>query len=168
MCPCRAFNECFFLCFFYSSDIWGFVFFEDIWGLRQPIFSSEKKTNIRKRLGKGTFNTRAEVQGLTLKNGVDIWTFVRVSAKIMAWHCNYLVLVYTSKYSNLNIDLLLVLRSQFFEFVSKTLYKHVLEHLGAAGPEKKKVSFFCSSYSKCLPIFDLVEGLRLVGTHLRC
>ena len=31
--------------------------------------------------------------GLTLKNIVDIWTFVRVSAKITACHCVYLVLV---------------------------------------------------------------------------
>ena len=33
-------------------------------------------------------------QGLTLKNGVDVWTFVRLSAKITAWHRNYSVLVY--------------------------------------------------------------------------
>ena len=36
----------------------------------------------------------AEFQGLTLKNGEDIWTLVRFSAKITAWHCNYLVFVY--------------------------------------------------------------------------
>ena len=39
----------------------------------------------------------------------------------------------------------------------RRLYKHALEHLEVAGPEKKG-SFFCS-YSKCLSIFDLFEGL---------
>ena len=53
----------------------------------------QTKTNIRKRLRRGTLNTCAKIQGLTLTNGVDIWTFVRVSAKITSWHCNYLVLV---------------------------------------------------------------------------
>ena len=54
----------------------------------------KKKKSIRQRLGKGTLNTCAKFQGPTLKNGVDIWTFVRLSAKITAWHHNYLVLVY--------------------------------------------------------------------------
>ena len=38
-------------------------------------------------------------------------------------------------------DLILVLRSQFFDFLRETLYKRALEHLEAAGPEKKG-SFF--------------------------
>ena len=84
---------------FFSSDIWVFVFFGDIWVLRDPKFSAKetinkKKKSIRQRLGKGTLNTCAKFQGPTLKNGVDIWTFVRLSAKITAWHHNYLVLVY--------------------------------------------------------------------------
>ena len=32
---------------------------------------------IRKRVGRDKLNTYAEFQGLSLKNGVDIWTFVR-------------------------------------------------------------------------------------------
>ena len=79
------------------------------------------------------------VIGPTLKNGVDIWTFVRLSAKITAWHCNYLVLVYI-RYWALNFDLILVLSSQFFDFLRETLYKHALEHPEAVGPEKR--SFF--------------------------
>ena len=64
-------------------------------GLKRPHISSEKKKEKRRtRLGKGTLNTCAKFQGLTLKNGVDIWTFVRLSAKITAWHRNYLVLVH--------------------------------------------------------------------------
>ena len=31
---------------------------------------------------------------VTLKNSVDIWTFVRLSAKITAWHRNYFVFVH--------------------------------------------------------------------------
>ena len=41
-----------------------------------------------------------------------------------------------------NFDLLLVLRSQFFDFLRETFYKHALEHLEAAGPEKKMGHFF--------------------------
>ena len=54
---------------------------------------------------------------------------------------------------------MLVLRSQFFEFMRETLYKHALEHLEAAGPEKKVSHFFFLPTSKCLSIIDLFEGL---------
>ena len=37
---------------------------------------------------------------------------------------------------------MLVLRSQFFDFLRETIYKHALEHLEAAGPEKKWAVFF--------------------------
>ena len=37
---------------------------------------------------------------------------------------------------------MLVLRGQFFECLRETLYKHALEHLEAARPEKKWVIFF--------------------------
>ena len=37
----------------------------------------------------------------------------------------------------------MVLRSQFFDHLRETLYKHALEHLEAARPEKKGIfSFF--------------------------
>ena len=39
-------------------------------------------------------------------------------------------------------DLTLVLRSQVFNFLRETLYKLALEHLEAAGPEKKGSFFF--------------------------
>ena len=39
-------------------------------------------------------------------------------------------------------DLILVLRSQFFELLRENSYKYVLEHLEAAGSEKKWVIFF--------------------------
>ena len=71
---------------------------------------------------------------------MDIWTFVRYYAKITAWHRNYLVLVY-SRFWALIFYVVLVLRSQFFEYLHETLYKHVLEHLEAARPEKN-IFFF--------------------------
>ena len=54
----------------------------------------EKEKTIRKRLVGDTLNACAKFQGLALKNGVDIWTFVRLSAKIPAWFCNYMALRY--------------------------------------------------------------------------
>ena len=55
---------------------------------------TKKNENPPTRIGSArTHQTRAKFQGLTLKNDVDIWTFVRLSAKITAWHRNYLVLV---------------------------------------------------------------------------
>ena len=44
--------------------------------------------------------------------------------------------------SGVQFDLILVLRSQFFEYLRETLYKHALEHLEAARPEKKWAIFF--------------------------
>ena len=87
-----------FVCFCSFVRYLGFCIFGGYLCLKRPHIFGEKKQEknvyIRKRLGKGTLNTCAKFQGLTLKNGVDIWTFVRLSAKITAWHRNYLVLVY--------------------------------------------------------------------------
>ena len=115
---------------FFSSDICFFAFLGYL-GLKRPHILGEKQQqqqqqqqqqNIRIRLGKGTLNTCAKIQGLTLKNGVR--TFVWLGAKITAWHCNYVVLVYTPEYSilDLKFDLVLVLRSQLFDFLPETLY----------------------------------------------
>ena len=87
---------------FFSSDICFFAFLGYL-GLKRPHILGEKQQqqqqqqqqqNIRIRLGKGTLNTCAKIQGLALKNGVDIWTFERLITKVTAWYCNYLVLVY--------------------------------------------------------------------------
>ena len=43
--------------------------------LRPKLFGKKKKR--RSDLGMGMYNTCAKFQGLSLKNGVDIWTFVR-------------------------------------------------------------------------------------------
>ena len=62
----------------FSPDVETFVFWGDIGVLRNPTFSAKKnKTEklIRNRLGRGTLNTCAKFQGLTLNNGVDILEF---------------------------------------------------------------------------------------------
>ena len=127
----RAFHE--WVCLFFVRYL-GFCIVRDILVLRDPTFSAKNKQTKKpasKKIGKGILNTCAKFQGLTLKNGVDIWTFVRLSAKITAWHRNYLVLVY-NRFWALNSTL----RTQFFDFLPETLYKHALEHLETAGPEK--------------------------------
>ena len=59
---------------------------------------------------------------------------MRLSAKITAWHRDCLVFGYIRL--SVEFDLIVVLRSQFFDFLRETLYKHALEHLEAAGPNK--------------------------------
>ena len=45
------------------------------------------------------------------------------------------------------------------EYFRETLYKHALEHLEAARPEKNNELFLFSSYGKRLTIIGLFEGL---------
>ena len=130
----------FFVRFFFWPDICFFLYFLGYLGLKgTPYFRWREKKNVRKRLGRGALSTCAKFHGRNLKNGVDIWTLVRLlSAKITAWYLNCLVLF--SIYSILGVKFdLLVLRSQFFNFLRETLYTHTLEHLEAAGPQKIKV-----------------------------
>ena len=53
------------------------------------------------------------------------------------------------------LDILLVLRKQFSDYMGEPLYQHALEHLEAARPD----FFFVSTHGKCLTIIDLFEGL---------
>ena len=64
-------------------------------------------------------------------------------------------------------DLVLVLRSQFFEYLHETVYKHALKHLEAARPEKNALFFVVLRTVNAWLIIDLFEGLWLVGTHFR-
>ena len=74
----------------------GFCIVRDIWVLRDPTYPAEiMGGKNRQRLDRGTLNTCAKFQGLSLKNGVDIWTLVRLSAKIAPSRRNYLYLLYT-------------------------------------------------------------------------
>ena len=57
----------------------------EIFGKRPHIFGEKKKGTFvtgSGRVHKTYFEVCAKFQGLTLKNVVDIWTFVRLSAKI--------------------------------------------------------------------------------------
>ena len=88
-------------------------------------------------------------------------------AKITGWYRNYLVLVYI-RFLGVKYDVILVLRNQFFEYLRQTLYRHALEHLEAARSENIYIYVYIfSSYGKRLTSIDLLEGLRLVGTHFR-
>ena len=63
-----------------SLILMKFLYFLGYLDLKGSHISSGKKTkikNIRKGLGRRTLNTCAKFQGLSLKNGMDIWTFVR-------------------------------------------------------------------------------------------
>ena len=74
ICRCRAFHDFYFI----FRQIFGFSYFQGYLGLKgSHISSGEKKKKRRKWLGRGTVNTVCKIQGLSLKNGVDIWTFVR-------------------------------------------------------------------------------------------
>ena len=71
--------------FVFFRQIFGFLFFMGCLGLKgTPHFrrkNKKPKNPISQRLGRVTLNTCAKIQGLTLKNGVDIWTLVRLSEK---------------------------------------------------------------------------------------
>ena len=72
MCPCQAFYECFFS---FSLEIWDPLRPKYPKKYKTQISGEKKKKRkipIRKRLGRGTLNTCAKFQGLSLKNGVDI------------------------------------------------------------------------------------------------
>ena len=152
----------FFLLFLVFFKCLGFcTFFWDIWVLRDPTFSANKNKNKKKtfvkRLSKGTLNTCAKFQVLTLKSGVDIWTYVRLSAKITAWHCNYLVLAFI-RFWALNLWLNIDPTQSALRFFARNFVQTCLGAPGSGWSGKKSVIFF-SSYSKCLSIFDLFEGL---------
>ena len=85
--------------------------------------------------------------------------FCAVSAKNHGLASNLLGF---SRFRALIFDLVLVLRSQFFEYLREKLYKHALDNLNAARPEKKRSlfsPFFFPSYGKCLTTTDLFQGL---------
>ena len=98
------------------------------------------------KLAKGILHT-CKISGLILKNGVDIWTFV--SAKITGWHRNYLILVYIW-FRALNLTSYWSYAVSSSNFCAKLCTNMTLEHLEAAGAEKKWVILF-PFYSKCLP-----------------
>ena len=73
MCPSEPFT------IFFSSSArhFGFCIFWGFLGLKGSHISSEKKTNTFVNGSAGAHYTCAIFQGISLINGVDIWTFVR-------------------------------------------------------------------------------------------
>ena len=156
MYPCRACNGCFLFCFFnFFVRYLGFCIFGGYLGLkRSHIFGGKKKKSQKAR--QRHIKHACKISGSNSQKRRGHLDFCAVKCKN---HDLALRLLGFSIYSiwGVKFDLILILRSQFFEFLRETLCKHGLEHLKAAGPEKKR--FFFPSYSKCLSIFDLFEGL---------
>ena len=73
MFPCQTVNEC----VPRFRQIIVLVISRGYLGLKGSHIQRKKRKNIRKGLGRSTLNTSAKFQGLFLKNGVDIWIFVR-------------------------------------------------------------------------------------------
>ena len=70
---------------------------------------------IRKRVGRDKLNTCAEFQGLSLKNGVDIFSDFRAVNVQKSGFPSLLLDFSVDSILGFNYDLILVLRSQFFE-----------------------------------------------------
>ena len=62
--------------------------------------------------------------------------------------------------------LILALRSQIFEYLRETFYRHVLEYLQWVRPEKMKKKRK-NPLGKRLTIIDVFEGLWSLGTRFR-
>ena len=138
MCPCRALTNGL---FFRQIFRFYFYFLGILRSYGTPHFrrKNKNKKNQSWKARQGHVQHVCKISGsITLEKDVDIWTCVRLCTKITAWHRNYLVLGFSlCSILGVKIDLILVLWSQFFEFLRETLYKHALEHLEAAGPETK-------------------------------
>ena len=135
----------FFCLVLFSPDIWVLYLFGYL-GLKGSRISSEnkikqnKKKTIRKRLGRGTSNTCAEFQGLSQKRRGHL-DFCAVKCKthdLASYLLGFMCIFDLGR----KFDLILVLCSQFFEYLRETLYKHALEHLEAPRSEKQCLFFF--------------------------
>ena len=73
MSPCRVLYH--FFSFFFFRWICGILQDPNIQNIQEPEYLAKTKAkakHIRERLGRGTFNTCANVKGPSLENGVDI------------------------------------------------------------------------------------------------
>ena len=123
-----------------SPDIRGVLYCWGYLGLEGSHISGEKneKQSICQRLDRGTSNKCAQFQGLSLKNGVDIWTLVQLSAKIAPSLRNYLYLVYIRCWAIHMISYWPHTVSSW-NICSRLWAIHALENLEAAGPEETVV-----------------------------
>ena len=135
------------MCWGFFRQIFTCSFFEyflDIWVLWHPTFPAKKnKKNeepIRKRLGRGTLNTCAK--NFRVYHSKTAWIFGLLCGKVQKSRLGIVITWFQWIFdSGVKFDLILVLRSQFFEYLRETLYKHALEHLEAARQEKNRGHF---------------------------
>ena len=78
MSPCQSVTERCFCCFFSPKNV-SFLFWGDIWVIRNPRFPTKKKgkNTLRERVDRGSKNSCAKFQDLSLENVVNILTFMR-------------------------------------------------------------------------------------------
>ena len=144
MCPCRAFNECFFLFLVLFVRYLGFCICWDIWGLTRPHIFGEKMKQNKKHLRKARQGHIKHVCKISGSNSQK----QRGHSNLYAVKCknhglaSYLLGFSIDSILGVKFDLILVLRSQFFQFSREIWCKHALKHLEAAGLEKKRVFFF--------------------------
>ena len=146
--PAERFTNVLFLFFCFLSRYLNFVFGGILGSQGIPHF--QQNTHTRNMLGMGTLKTRAELQALSLKNTLDILTFVRECANITAWHRNYLILMYL-RFWALSCNCWSFVRSRFFEISAR---KNVQTCLGASGSgsSKKKNPLFFLSIIREIPV----------------
>ena len=90
-----------------------------------------------------------------------VWIFARLSAKITAWHRYYLVLV-CIRFFGSRFDLILVLRSQFFDFLRES-FTSMPWNLEAAGLEKNGPFF--SLLQQWMPINIWLIWTSVIGRY---
>ena len=75
ICPCRTVNDFFSLLVLFLRQMFVFLYFWGYLGLEGSHISGDiKKRSLPVR--QGLIKHVCKIQGLSLKNGVDIWTFV--------------------------------------------------------------------------------------------
>ena len=134
-----------------------FCIFWDIWVLRNPTFLAKTKSFVNGSAG--AYTARAKCQRLFSQKrrghlalcAVHVQK-LRLRIGITWFQCSF---DFGRKY-----DLILVLRSQFFEYLRETLYKHALTHLEGARSEKNgKNDLFVKYIRKHLTIIGVFEVL---------
>ena len=115
MFPCWTVND-----FFFPRQIFGcFCIFWDIWVLRIPHFQRGKDTHTvnHRGLGRGTLNT-GRIQGYITQKRRDIYlNFSAVNVQKSGFP-SLLLDFSVDSILGFNYDLILVLQSQFFEYLS--------------------------------------------------
>ena len=138
MSPCQPGNKHCVSCFcFFARYFWSFYFFLGSWALRNPKFPAEKNTHtLREQVDRDSQNTSAKNQDLPLKNVHEYLCFCAENMCTGNLR-NCLVISYFRYGSTFDVEygLILVLRSQIFECLGETFYRHALGYLEPACSE---------------------------------